>query len=94
MKLCFDLPQILPTWKQAFPGVDVLAEVRKAHAWEVTNPTRRKTPRGRLKFLNSWMDRAQNGGRHGGQATGTPGRGAGTRTFERSPEQAGKFDGH
>ena len=69
------------------------AEVRKAHAWEVTNPTRRKTPRGRLKFLNAWMDRAQNGGRHGGQATGTPGRGAGTRTFERSPEQAGKFDG-
>jgi hypothetical protein len=92
-KLCMELPQMIPTWKQAYPGVDVRAEIRKAHAWEQANPTRRKTPRGRMRFLNSWMERAQNdGGRHGTR-TGTSGGHTGARTFAAAAEQAGKFDG-
>lgn len=48
----------------AYPGIDVLAECRAAKAWCYTNTTKRKTPRGMPKFLNGWMERAQN--RRGG----------------------------
>lgn len=94
-KLCFDLPQMLPNWRQCYPGVDLLIEIRKAHAWEMANPKKRKTPRGRMKFLNSWMDRAQNDGRNHGQGqagTGRPHSESG-RTFATATEQAGKFAG-
>jgi hypothetical protein len=46
----------------AFPGVDVPAEYLKADSWLAANPTKRKTPRGMPKFLNGWMERAQNRG--------------------------------
>jgi hypothetical protein len=51
--------------RKAYPGVDFEAEVRKAHAWEVANPTRSK--KDRTKFLNNWMSRAQDGGRGASQ---------------------------
>jgi hypothetical protein len=44
----------------AYPGVQVDAEARKAHAWIITNPQRRKTAKGMPRFLNSWLSRAQN----------------------------------
>ena len=50
---------------QAYPGVDLLAEVTKAHAWETANPTRRK--RDRVRFLNQWLSRAQDQPRVGAQ---------------------------
>jgi hypothetical protein len=56
-KLCRRWPTLLPEWKKAYPGVDVLAEVRKAHAWELANPNRIKKDRPR--FLNTWLSRAQ-----------------------------------
>ncbi len=46
----------------AYPGLSVPDQLRKARAWCVTNATKRKTPRGMPKFLNSWMERAQNNG--------------------------------
>lgn len=58
-RLCMNLGGLLPTWEQAYPGVDIRAEIRKAHAWEMANPMKRKTPRGRSRFLNSWMARQQ-----------------------------------
>jgi len=94
VKLCFDLPQMLPSWRQCYPGVDVLTEIRKAHTWELANPTKRKTPKGRLKFLNAWMDRAQNDGRNHGNGTGASRGGAQSgRLFTAATEQAGKFAG-
>lgn len=59
-RLCMNLSSLLPTWEQAYPGVDVRAEIRKAHAWEVANPKRQKTSRGRSRFLNAWLEKAQN----------------------------------
>lgn len=47
---------------QSYPGIDVLAESRKALAWCVSNPKRRKTSGGMAQFLNGWMTRAQNSG--------------------------------
>lgn len=67
-KLCTRWAEAYSAWRDAYPGVDVLAEVAKAHAWEVANPKRRKT--NRLRFLDSWMSRAQDRGRgRGGNGT-------------------------
>lgn len=49
-----------------FPNLDVLAELRKAHAWAVANPGKRKTQRGMAAFLVRWMTRVTDGGNGGG----------------------------
>lgn len=47
---------------EAYPAADVLAECKKALAWIVANPSRRKTAFGMPRFLNSWMGRVQDKG--------------------------------
>lgn len=63
--------ELLKAWTVAFPGVSIMEEVRKAHAWEVANPKKRKVDRPR--FLNGWMARVQDrkGGRNGTSETAT-----------------------
>jgi hypothetical protein len=53
----------LAEYRDAYPGVDVLAECRKALQWCRDNPTRRKTPRGMPAFLARWLAKAQDEGR-------------------------------
>ncbi len=52
-------------WQAIFSGFDVLAETRKAEAWLQANPGRWKTYRGMARFLLSWLERANDGGRFG-----------------------------
>ena len=54
-------------YAKAFPGLDVMAECRKARQWCNDNPEKRKTAKGMTRFLNAWLSRAQNerGGRNG-----------------------------
>ena len=47
---------------QAFPHLVIDDEARKALAWCIANPSRRKTPRGMPRFLNQWMATAQDKG--------------------------------
>ena len=47
-------------WTEVFTGVDVPSEVNKALQWLRDNPAKRKTHRGMLRFLNQWIERAQN----------------------------------
>ena len=54
-KLCREFPVALPAWKRAFPNVDIAAEVAKAHAWEMSNSTKRK--RERIRFIQAWLNR-------------------------------------
>lgn len=49
-------------WEKAYPGVDIKQELQKVIAWCYSNPTKRKTHRGVNRFINSWLDRAQNQG--------------------------------
>jgi len=56
-KLCERWESFRDASETAYPGVDVVAEVAKAHSWEVANPARRK--KNRLAFLNNWLTRAQ-----------------------------------
>lgn len=44
--------------KDAYPQVDVDAELKKARLWCEANPSKRKTPRGMKKFITSWIANA------------------------------------
>lgn len=45
---------------KSFPGVDLEKELRLASQWTRDNPSKRKTPGGMHRFLNSWLTKAQN----------------------------------
>ena len=51
----------LARWKDAYPGVDLQAEIRVAHAWLVDNPTK-AGKRNWGAFLNRWFARKQEKG--------------------------------
>jgi hypothetical protein len=55
-------------WQEAYPGIDVLAELRKVKIWAISNPKKRKTFTGMPRCVNSWLSRAQN--ERGGQSNG------------------------
>jgi hypothetical protein len=50
-------------WTEAYPGVNVLAECRKARQWCIDNPTKNKTAKGMPAFLSRWLSRAQDSGK-------------------------------
>lgn len=58
----------------AYPGVDVMAQLREIRAWCIANPKRRKTKNGALRFINSWLDKEQNkaGAQHQAQVSALP----------------------
>lgn len=60
-RLCRKWPELLPVWKHAYPGVNIVAEVRRAHAWELANPA--KVKKDRMRFLANWLAREQDKGR-------------------------------
>src|SRR5262249_17224097 len=41
----------LAEYAEAYPGIDVLLECKKARQWCIDNPSKRKTPRGMPAFL-------------------------------------------
>ena len=49
-------------FKELYPSVDVEQELRKMKGWCNTNPTKRKTKRGILRFVNSWLAKEQDKG--------------------------------
>lgn len=58
------LPQAkLDEYIDAYPGLDVLTELRKARQWCRDNERDRKTAGGMLSFLTRWLNREQNSGR-------------------------------
>lgn len=46
-------------WTSLYPAIDVLQELRNARGWNLANPKRRKTRRGVVAHLTSWLARAQ-----------------------------------
>jgi hypothetical protein len=55
----FNVPEgLLVAWAKAYPAVDVEAEIKRAFAWTVANPS--KAPRKNFaRFLNGWVGRAK-----------------------------------
>ena len=46
-------------WKELYPAVDILQELRKMKGWLDSNPAKRKTRRGIKRFINGWLAREQ-----------------------------------
>jgi hypothetical protein len=59
-KLCKMWPELLAAWQVAHPNLDVVQEVRRAHAWEMANKRKRKKDRAR--FLANWLARQKPNG--------------------------------
>lgn len=45
---------------ELYPAIDVLQQLRAVKAWTIANPKNRKTRSGAMRFVNSWLSRAQN----------------------------------
>ena len=56
-------------WKELYPLVDIMQELRKMVGWIEANPKRRKTKRGILNFINSWLSKTQDKGGKNGYGT-------------------------
>ncbi len=46
-------------WKETFPAVDVLQELKEMRVWCDANPQKRKTGRGIRRFIVNWLSKAQ-----------------------------------
>lgn len=49
----------LNDWIELYPNIDVMQNLRNMRGWLDANPTKRKTKRGILRFVNSWLAREQ-----------------------------------
>lgn len=46
-----------------YPAVDTMQQFRGMKAWLISNPTKRKTKTGIMRFINAWLSREQDKGR-------------------------------
>ncbi|MBE3936122.1 ATPase [Vibrio parahaemolyticus] len=51
-------------WKQTYPAVNVLEQLRKMKVWSDANPRKRKTLGGMVRFITAWLGREQDKGRY------------------------------
>ena len=47
-------------WIEAYPAVDVLAEMKRAKVWIDSNPVKKKTASGMARYINAWLSKSQN----------------------------------
>lgn len=69
-------------WKELYPAVDIMQELRKMKGWCNDNPANRKTRAGIKRFIGNWLRRAQDG-YHPAKGGGN---GAGTGSDRKNPE--------
>lgn len=53
-------PKFLAELEAAYPQVDGPATLREIRAWCVSNPSKCKTQRGVMRFINRWFEKVQN----------------------------------
>lgn len=62
-KTLYDISQSdIDGWKELYPAVDILQELRKMKGWCDSNPSKRKTRRGVKAFITNWLSREQDKG--------------------------------
>lgn len=47
-------------WRKFYTGIDVVRELGRMRQWCISNPSKRKTPRGVRRFVTNWLDSEQN----------------------------------
>lgn len=74
----------IASWKDLYPAVDIMQELRKMKGWADANPTKRKTKSGIKRFINAWLAKEQD--RYHGPADGgqQPYQGRGNTGFQTS----------
>ena len=50
------------SWKELYPAVDIMQQLRNMKGWSDSNPTKRKTKGGIKRFINNWLSREQDKG--------------------------------
>lgn len=45
-------------FQNAYPSVEVMEELKKMRMWTLSNPSKRKTKSGAMRFINNWLNRA------------------------------------
>jgi hypothetical protein len=58
-------------WAKLYPAVDVMQALRKMKGWLDANPSRRKTKKGILRFVNNWLSKEQDRGSYKARASPT-----------------------
>lgn len=58
--------KLVEEYQKLYTGIDVRQQIRKYKAWAISNPKRRKTERGILKSINSWLGKNQDKNLFGG----------------------------
>lgn len=62
----FPISQAMITeFQDAYPAVDIIQQLREMRAWSISNPSKRKTSGGAMRFVNTWLARKQNGASKG-----------------------------
>lgn len=56
------LPNQVAEWSELYPAVDVTQQLRSMRGWLLSDPKRRKTRAGIMRFINSWLAKEQNRG--------------------------------
>ena len=54
--------KLVEEYKELYPAVDVEQQLNNMKAWLISNPRRRKTKSGILRFVNGWLSREQDRG--------------------------------
>lgn len=49
-------------WAGLYPAVDVIQQLRGMRGWLLSNPSKRKTSKGVLRFITGWLSREQDKG--------------------------------
>jgi hypothetical protein len=45
----------LHIYKNSFPNIDIASELRKMECWCHSNPAKRKSKKGIMRFVNRWL---------------------------------------
>ena len=53
---------MIDEWKELYPAVNVMQELRNMRGWLDANPSRRKTKNGIKRFINGWLSKEQDKG--------------------------------
>jgi hypothetical protein len=49
-------------WTELYPAVNVMQELRKYRGWAISTPAKRKTKRGIMRSINTWLTKEQDRG--------------------------------
>lgn len=71
-------------WKDLYPAVDVMQELRKMKGWADANPSKRKTKAGIKRFINAWLAKEQDRYHGPGNSQQQPYQGRGNTGFQTS----------